>query len=186
PGGSEHLDWHSWDVQGFVGKEAVIQIVDRATGGWGHINVDHIVQSNRKQGASLAQREIVVASRYLHLPVKNGAAKKRMKFLVDGQAVRDFEIELADAKPDFWVFSDVSAFRGKTLTVEALLSQDSKALAAIQPSDGLPNAARLYQETHRPQYHFTSRRGWLNDPNGLVFANGEYHLFYQHNPYGWS
>lgn len=134
-----------------------------------------------------AQRELTITARYLHLPVKNKAAKRRLRFQVDGKTVREFEIELAEGPADFLAFSDVSAFKGKRLTIIADgLPAASKALEAIRQDDAAPAASELYREKHRPQFHFTSRRGWLNDPNGLVFCDGEYHLFYQHNPYGWE
>ena len=56
----------------------------------------------------------------------------------------------------------------------------------IKQSNDPPGADTMYREKDRPQFHFTSRRGWLNDPNGLVWYQGKYHLFYQHNPYGWE
>jgi fructan beta-fructosidase len=186
PGGSEALDWASWDVSDLEGKKAVIQIVDDATGGWGHINIDHIVQSDRKRGTSEVRREFEIKKDYLNLPVKTGATKRRVRFEINGKTVREFDIELADGRPDFFAFADVTPFRGKKLAVIVNLPADSKGLAAVSLSDEIAGAADLYREKYRPQFHFTSRRGWLNDPNGLVYAGGEWHLFYQHNPYGWD
>jgi fructan beta-fructosidase len=186
PGGSEHLDWHTWDVGDLAGKKAVIEIVDKATGGWGHICVDHIVQSDRRKQAEPARRELTMTARYLLLPVKTGAPKRQVRLAVDGQTASEFEIELADGEPGFWAFLDVSAFKGKTVALEASLPPEAKGLEAVTQADEIKGAEPLYQEKSRPQFHFTSRRGWLNDPNGLVYFQGEWHLFYQHNPYGWD
>ena len=46
------------------------------------------------------------------------------------------------------------------------------------------NPPGYYSEPFRPQYHFTPEKNWMNDPNGLVYYEGEYHLFYQYNPFG--
>jgi fructan beta-fructosidase len=188
-GGSESLAWESWDVAEFSGKMATLRIIDDAKGGWGHINVDHIVQTDVKPKgfAKDVERQFAAAARYLHIPIKNGAPKRVVTLLVDGQRVVRNDIELADAAPDWWAPMDVSAWKGKTLTLRVdKLHADSAALSSIEQSDALKDAGNLYREPLRGQFHFSPMRGWNNDPNGCVFYNGEYHLFFQHNPYGWG
>ncbi len=184
---SEQLQWRTFDLSALHGKAAHIQIVDDETGGWGHILVDEIRLSDHKEEVGPATCEIAVEKRYLNLPVKTGAVKRKMRYLIDDRTVREFEIELADGEPGFWVFDDVSEFKGKKLRIEVDdVAPDFKGLAAVEQGDAIKGGDDLYKEKHRPQFHFTSRRGWLNDPNGLVYSDGEYHLFYQHNPYGWD
>lgn len=189
PGGTEHLEAAAWDVGELSGKTARLEIVDQVTGGWGHINIDQIIFTDRKPAALLleAKREIMFENRYLNLPVKTGAPMRRMSVSIGGEKVREFEIELADAQPDFWVFLDLRQFKGKraVLSVDKL-PESSLALKSMEQGDAIKGAEDLYHEMLRPQFHFSSRRGWNNDPNGLVFFQGEYHLFYQHNPYGWN
>jgi fructan beta-fructosidase len=146
-----------------------------------------VSSASAKASPAEAIRELVLRNTYLNLPVKNGAPKRRMSLSIEGQIVREFEIELAESEPDFWVFLDISAFRGKTAALRVTsLGPNSGALQAIVQSDTIPGAENLYQEKHRPQFHFSARRGWNNDSNGLVFYQGQYHLYYQHNPYGWN
>lgn len=52
------------------------------------------------------------------------------------------------------------------------------------PKAGPAKPGRLYDEQYRPQFHFSPKKNWTNDPNGMVFYKGEYHLFFQHNPNG--
>lgn len=189
PGGSEALAPAWWDVGEFAGKTAVIQIVDQATGGWGHINVDHIMQTDHKPPGLLtdAKREFKIERRYLNIPIKNGAPKRIVTVLVNNRFELRDEVELANDSPDWWAFLDVAAWRGQTVTLQVdKLPEDSAALSSMEQSDSIKGAEDLYREPLRGQFHFSARRGWLNDPNGLSYFKGEYHLFFQHTPLGWD
>ena len=122
-----------------------------------------------------------ITKQYLNFPISQRMDRKTMKLSVKGQQICTFVIRLAEDKPDYWVFQDVSAWKGKK--VHLTFDGSNKALLQIQQSDTIFGQSKMYRETDRPQYHFTTRRGWINDPNGLVYFQGKYHLFYQHNPY---
>ena len=125
-----------------------------------------------------------VTKRYLNLPIDD-SQPKRYAILSDAEIpVTDFRLSLADGKPKFWASIELSEQMGKTLTLSVEgLPEDHKTLKMIRQSDELPEQG-IYDEKFRPQFHYTPRVGWVNDPNGLFHYKGTWHLFYQWNPYG--
>ncbi|HPO36773.1 MAG TPA: 2,6-beta-D-fructofuranosidase [Kiritimatiellia bacterium] len=186
PGGSEALEPAGWDVTDLAGRTARIQIVDLATGGWGHINIDQIVACDAPPPPRIqVTREVTADKRWMLLPVKNGAKTCKMEVRSGAEVLRFFDIELAEGEPDWWAPFDAGAWQGRRLTLWAnKLPAASKGLENVRFADEAFPKAGLYGEALRPRIHFSPARGWNNDPNGLVFYNGEYHLFFQHNPYG--
>ncbi len=188
-GGSEVLEPGSWEVAEFSGKTAVLRIIDQATGGWGHLLVDHIVQSDQKPAGIRrdVSRTFESNRRYLHIPIRNGAPKRVLTLLVDGQSAVRNDVELAPAEPDWWAVMDIGAWKGRKVSLQVdKVPEGFRGLDSVVPSNSLPEQGARYQEPLRGQLHFSPQRGWNNDPNGMVYYNGEYHLFFQHNPYGWG
>lgn len=131
--------------------------------------------------ASAGEIKIKIDKKYLNLPVSHKVDRGEMMVSADKAESRNFRIRLAPGEADYWVFSDMTPYKGKTITIK--YDGPDAGLAKIYQSDRIAGEENIYKESNRPQVHFTQKVGWNNDPNGLLYHDGEYHLFYQHNPY---
>ena len=132
-------------------------------------------------GVSGEKLSFKVNYNYLNIPVSHNMDRKRLTFVAKGEDTLSVVVRIAEGTPDYWVFKDVRRYKGKRL--ELSYDGSEKALGNIVQADSIYGTYAMYKEANRPQFHFTARRGWINDPNGLVFHNGLYHLYYQHNPF---
>jgi hypothetical protein len=176
PGGTERLDPYSWEVRDLRGKKARIEIVDKATGGWGHINIDHIVQSNGRTGPVSTVRPVRIEHDYICFRIgPRQGPRTSIDLLVDDKVVRSYSGENRDKA--CWISWDVSRLKGQAgrLKIEELPTANGTCILhdsvgqSDEPKGTLFVTDKLYQETYRPQFHFTAKKNWLNDPNGLVY-----------------
>lgn len=132
-----------------------------------------------------AELELNIDRNYLNIPVTYDEEDKTdIEIYINGKKEFHFNTALADEDAKFWTFLNVSEFKGKTALIKAGREDKAAALKNIFQSDKREYLKNVYQEKHRPQLHFSTKRGWINDPCGLVYYDGEFHLFYQHEPYG--
>lgn len=156
------------------------------------VAVDAVPASTRADGVvetrgAVTRVAVEGPGRWLSFGIRNGAPLEHVAIIVDGRRLRELDVELADGTPDWWAPVDLgpAAERGSVVLEISPASAGSRWEGAIARRSGeRPVAPQLYRETFRPVVHFSARRGHLNDPNGLVFYRGEYHLFFQHNPVG--
>jgi fructan beta-fructosidase len=90
-------------------------------------------------------------------------------------------IATAGETTDWYAFFTIDAYQGKQARVVASKVTE-QGFALVRQSDTIPGEQDFYREPHRPQFHFTQKVGWNNDPNGMVYDGGTWHLFFQHNP----
>jgi fructan beta-fructosidase len=136
--------------------------------------------------STLAQCDIVITNNYLHFPVGIDTLRREVRILDDNAMFRYFDIEIPKNGEtlQYWASVDVSQHKGKTLTMTIDPPADEKLLDVVEQGSKARVPGNIYQEKYRPQFHFSPQLGWTNDPNGLVYYDGEFHLFFQHNPYG--
>ena len=127
-------------------------------------------------------RQFKIEKKYLNIPVGDRARMKLFKIKVNGLSRREFPVQLAEDSVNYWIFIDVTEFKGQTITLSCPATQ--KALSRIYQDDRINGEDSLYTESLRPQVHFTVKRGWSNDVNGPIYLNGQYHLFWQAFPFG--
>ncbi|MCD7736158.1 MAG: glycoside hydrolase family 32 protein [Lachnospiraceae bacterium] len=113
---------------------------------------------------------------YLGLPVKTGRESSVLEIYAEGEKRYELAVpELCGEDCDYYCWLRLSDCAGKRIALKGDLNESF--FEQIRQTDQVE-----YEPITRPLLHFTAERGWINDPNGMVYHNGVFHLFFQYNP----
>lgn len=126
----------------------------------------------------------------LLMPVQESIDDAKVNVLVDGKNERTMFVRLAKSKVDYKVPFDLTPYKGHNVVLNIITNQsranvreakDDACWANFSVTDSFPTENT---EKYRPAFHHTPLYGWMNDPNGMFYKDGVWHLYYQWNPYG--
>ncbi len=126
---------------------------------------------------------VTEARKYLLLPVQDDAPEAKVGVISGNTQVGVLaNVRLARERIDYYVPFSLEAFEGKDVKIDVQgMPAEAVCWKAMKLSDTFDTANK---EKYRPLYHHTPAYGWMNDPNGMFYKDGVWHLYFQHNPYG--
>ena len=127
----------------------------------------------------------------LLLPVQESAEMSNIKVIAGNKQMKSLNVRLAMNKVDYYVPLYLDEFNEeKTLALDIHVNgnyRNDGGISTFTCWKNIKNAESFdttNREQYRPLYHHTPAYGWMNDPNGMFFKDGVWHLYFQHNPYG--
>lgn len=148
------------------------------------LDIEHLSGSNTIVRIAASQQ-----AEYLLLPIEEKAPEASVKIICGNSPVRSLNIRLALNKVDYYVPLELEEWKGRDLKLLVHLFVDRSngrdaeneiCWTGMKLSDSFDKENK---ETFRPEYHHTPEYGWMNDPNGMFYLDGEWHLYYQWGPY---
>ena len=131
-----------------------------------------------------------VKQRFLLLPVEERQENARLCIIKNNEIVKELNCKLAVDKTDYMVPLDLNDYQGNDILIDITFPGNRRTTGSmrdfvvwkeLKTSDSFDVTNR---EKYRPVYHHTPQWGWMNDPNGLFYKDGVWHLYFQYNPYG--
>ena len=122
--------------------------------------------------------------RYLWLPIQESAPEGKVQVIVSGMMKMEQNVRMAREQVDYYVVLDLKPYQGKGALRVCVQNVPTGSICFSKLAQNDQADYALIDEQYRPQFHHTPLRGWMNDPNGMFYKDGTWHLFYQYNPYG--